>query len=94
MSTSTDPLKTTTSGLHRFRVMVHSLDQWYAVIRECRSWFNKEWSCQGNVRKKLNRNYRKEPLAVWFDVPDPRWATWIATKLALQVCVDSKYKER
>jgi hypothetical protein len=98
---NTDPLKSTTPDLQRFWVHVVTTEQWYAVMHECRAWFGKNWQCQGKVRKKLNSNsgsqyfrhsspWAKQPSAVWFDVPDARWATWVATKLSLQVVADSK----
>jgi hypothetical protein len=94
MSMNPDPLKTTTPDLQRFWVHVSTVDQWYAVMRECRAWFGKNWRCQGKVRKKLGNNpglrWVKQPNAVWFDVPDARWATWVATKMSLQVVADSK----
>ena len=94
MSMNTDPLKSTTPDLQRFWVHVATTEQWYAVMRECRAWFGKNWQCQGKVRKKLSSHsglrWVKQPSAVWFDVPDARWATWVATKMSLQVVADSK----
>jgi hypothetical protein len=87
MSTIIDPLKTTTPALHRFWVHVSSTNQWYEVMHEARAWFGKNWTCQHKVKRKLERYNPKKSIQVWFDVPDPQWATWIATKLAVQVTV-------
>lgn len=90
MSTSLDPLKTTTPDLHRFFVYVESHKQWYTVIAEARAWFGKNWKCQNKVRRKLMRmSYDETPsMPVWFDVPDPKWSTWVATKLGVRVVVN------
>ena len=96
MSTQSDPLRTTTSELHRFWFMLSTEQQWYAIIRECRSWFGTNWQGMSKVRRKLaprhTRAIRLAPLPVWFDVPDPRFATWISVKHSLQVLSDSKYQ--
>jgi len=64
-------------------------------MNEARSWFGNNWKGQGKVRKKLRgRPLHEDPVKVWFDVPDSRWPTWIATKLAIQVSSDSKEKMR
>ena len=90
MSTSLDPLKTTTPDLHRFFVYVESSKQWYTVMAEARKWFGKNWKCQSKVRRKLtNRPFiTNTPMPVWFEVPDPSWSTWIATKLGVRVVVN------
>ena len=99
MSKQLDPLKTTTPELHRFWFYVRTTEQWYAIIRECRGWFGTNWVGQGKVRRKLESRAhvgsitftRSQPVAVWFDVPDPRFATWISVKLSLQVESDAKH---
>ena len=48
----------------------------------------------GKVRKKLTpqgRWAKMSAVPVWFEVPDPRFATWIAVKMSLQVQSDAKY---
>ena len=95
MSTQFDPLKTTASELHRFWFMVSTEQQWYAIIRECRAWFGKNWQGMSKVRRKLNprnRHARISQVAVWFDIPDPRFATWISVKHSMQVQSDSKFQ--
>ena len=96
MSKQLDPLKTTAPELHRFWVKLSTEKQWYSVIQECRSWFGSNWQGQGKVRRKLDpsrsTHTTRSGVVVWFDVPDPRWATWIATKFALQVQADHPEK--
>jgi len=92
MSKSIDPLKTTTPELHRFWFMVSTEQQWYQIMRECREWFGRNWHGMSKVRKKLQGPApRLGALPVWFDVPDPRFATWIAVKMSLQVQSDAKF---
>ena len=96
MSTQFDPLKTTSPELHRFWFMLSTEKQWYDVMRECRQWFGKNWKSMPKVRRKLtNRRLPGlglAPLPVWFEVPDPRFATWISVKYSLQVQSDAKYQ--
>ena len=95
MSTQFDPLKTTAPELHRFWFMLTTEKQWYDIIRECRAWFGKNWRGMSKVRRKLNTRYPRPvgwSVPVWFEVPDPRFATWISVKLSLQVQSDAKYQ--
>ena len=86
----------TNKSLQRIHVYVTTPDQWYAVMRECRSWFGKNWRTQPRVKRKLTSPYvsrvGREPIAVWFEVPDLRFATWISVKMSLQVLGDDKLK--
>lgn len=97
VSTQSVPLRTTALELHRFWFSISTTEQWYAIMRECRSWFGKDWHCMSKVRKKLNPRYqshtgRIQNVLVWFEVPDPRFATWISVKLSIQVQSDAKYQ--
>jgi hypothetical protein len=91
MSTHADPLGKTAPELHRFYVRVRTTDQWYAVMSECRAWFGTNWHTMPRVRRKLHPRYSltTESLSVWFEVPDLRICTWIATKLSLEVTTRS-----
>jgi len=92
MSTQLDPLKTTAPELHRFWFILANQEQWYGIMRECRSWFGKNWKGMSKVRRKLGSKYSpRVQVPVWFEVPDPRFATWIAVKMSLQVQSDAKY---
>jgi hypothetical protein len=90
MSKSLNPLRTTTPDLHRFYVRLCTTEQWYAVMQECRAWFGTNWRTQPKVRRRLQRTW-EEPVEAWFEVPNSEWATWIATKLALQVRSEAKH---
>lgn len=78
--------------LYRFYVYCTSEQQWYAVMRECRTWFGTNWKCQSKRRRKLKSNWGYEEVSIWFDIPNPTWATWIGTKFALRVVSEDKYK--
>ena len=94
MSTQFDPLRTTAPELHRFWFVLSSEQQWYDVMRECRSWFGKNWRGMSKVRRKFapRVNIRVTNIPVWFEVPDPRFATWISIKLSMQVQSDAKFQ--
>ena len=84
-------------GLHRIYVSVATQEQWYAVMRECREWFGKNWRTQPRVKRKLAENRRygsvnKPGIPVGFEVPDLRFATWISVKMSLQVAGEDKHK--
>ncbi len=90
MPESLDPLKSTTEHMHRIWVEVRTLAQWYAIQQEARRWFGHQWRGQSKVRRKLDRSHRspwhgEQDVTVWFDVPDPQFATWIGVKLALRI---------
>lgn len=95
MSKQLDPLKTTAQELHRFWFSLRTEKQWYDIIRECRQWFGKNWKGQAKVRRKLSQNQRygtrATAIPIWFEVPDPRFATWISVKMSVEVQSDSKY---
>lgn len=77
--------------LLRFYVVISTTEQWYAVMRECRTWFGTQWRTQNKVRKKLQTS-RGDAITVWFEVPDAQWSTWIATKLAIEVLQEKPTK--
>ena len=79
--------------LHRFWFMISTEQQWYQIMRECRAWFGQDWRGMAKVRKKIKGPApRLVALPVWFEVPDPKFATWIAVKMSLQVQSDAKYQ--
>lgn len=95
MSKQLDPLRTTAPELHRFWFSIRTTEQWYGIMREARAWFGKNWRGMSKVRRKIDTTYRspaprREPLLVWFEVPDPRFATWVSVKMSIQVHSDSK----
>jgi hypothetical protein len=94
MSKQLDPLGKTAPELHRFWFMISTERQWYDVMQECRAWFGRDWRGMSKVRRKLHAKYSPtgKTVPVWFEVPDPRFATWIAVKMSLQVQSDAKYQ--
>lgn len=99
MSRSLDPLKETTQELHRIYFMISRPEQWYAIMKECRQTFGKNWRCQSKVLRKLAQPkrfgyYPVHPAikAVWFEIPNLAVATWIALKLGIEVRRDISHK--
>jgi len=84
----------TEQSYHRFWFVLSSEKQWYDVMRECRSWFGRNWRGMSKVRRKFvpRANIRITNIPVWFEVPDPRFATWVAVKMSVQVHSDAKYQ--
>ena len=84
---------TTEQSHHRLWFVLSSEKQWYDIMRECRSWFGRNWRGMAKVRKKLQGPApRLKALPVWFEVPDPRFATWVSVKMSVQVLSDAKYQ--
>lgn len=92
MSTSIDPLRPTAQDLHRFWFEVSNTKQWYEIIRECRAWFGNNWRTQRKVKRKLEKPQwnNNTCLEVWFEFPNPQFATWMSVKYSLQVRSDYK----
>ena len=84
MPKSLDSLRETPAVMHRIYFEVAGTQPWYAIMKEARSLFGKNWRCQGHVKRKLERNWHKTPQRVWFDVPDPTFGTWVAIKHAVR----------
>ncbi len=85
---SLDPLKTTTDAMHLCRIVVEleSAKQWYSIIREAQRVFGHgNWSGQSRIKRKLENNWERKEINVWFDVPDASFASWISVKLAVRV---------
>jgi hypothetical protein len=80
---SLDPLKTTTDAMHLYRVTVEleNAVQWYKIIREANALYGlHNWRGQPRVKRKLEKNWSRDKVRVWFDVPDQTFATWISVK--------------
>jgi hypothetical protein len=70
--------------LHRIYFCVHGLPTWYAIMGEARTQFGKSWRAQPRVKRKLERHtWTPQEHWVWFEVPDPVFASWIAVKLGV-----------
>jgi len=92
MSQSLDSLKQTAPSmhLHRVWVMLSDVDSWYNVIREANSQYGRNnWRGQSHVKRKLENNrWTKLTHKIWFDVPDPAFATWVSVKYGVIASVD------
>jgi hypothetical protein len=90
MFESLDSLKSTPLVMHRIQVQLDDVRTWYAVIRELNQTFGiGKWRGQSHVKRRLEGliwNIDRS-MWVWFEVPDPTFATWLAVKLAVQVRV-------
>ena len=87
---SLDSLRSTPLVMHRIQVQLNDVQTWYAVIRELNQTFGVgKWRGQSHVKRRLeNLIWRPDQTVwVWFEVPDPKFATWLAVKLAVQVRV-------
>lgn len=69
--------------MHRIYIEVSTVDTWYAIMKEARTWFGKDWRTQPRIKRKLLGFDTTTPVTVWFEVPDPRFGTWVAVKLAV-----------
>ena len=77
-------LERTTDAMHRIYFCVRDLPTWYAIMAEARSQFNRSWRAQPKVRRKLEQQlWQPQDQWVWFEVPDPAFATWIGVKLGV-----------
>jgi hypothetical protein len=102
MLKSMDPLKVTAPDLHRFWFKIYTPDQWYSVIHECRNLYGRNWRTKRHVLKRFNKvkslsqllqswMYVNVSREIWFEVPDPAFATWISLKYSIEVFSDYKY---
>ena len=84
MPKSLDSLKLTPESMHRIYFEVTTEKTWYALMSEARSWFGKNWKSQPRIKRKFNKYAVVTPVTLWFDVPDPKFGTWAAVKLAVR----------
>ena len=80
MHESLDSLKVTPQEMHRIYFEINDAVQWYAIMREARQMFGREWRCKKHMKRKLRYG---ETVRVWFDVPDANFGTWISVKYAV-----------
>ncbi len=88
MFESLDSLKLTPLVMHRIHVELRDVAAWYAVIRELNQIVGaNNWKGQHHVKRRLENLIwdNDKSVWVWFDVPDPKIATWLAVKLAVTV---------
>ena len=87
MSNSLNSLKETASSMHPHRVLFElvTVQDWYKVIHEANALYGvHNWRGQPRVKRKLENNaWLKKTVPVWFDVPDPAFASWVSVKHSL-----------
>jgi hypothetical protein len=77
----------TTGTLHRIYFSISDLPTWYAIMREARQQFGRNWRCQPKVKRRLERlawHLGDHYHSIWFEVPDLSFATWAAVKLGVK----------
>ena len=88
MLQSLDSLKTTALPMHKLYFELSSVDTWYAIMREARAQFGKNWRSQAHVKRRLEHaslwHLSDHAERVWFEVPDPAFGTWVAIKHAVR----------
>jgi hypothetical protein len=88
MLPSLDSLKTTALPMHKLYFELSSVDTWYAIMREARAQFGKNWRSQAHVKRRLEHAslwlLSDHAERVWFEVPDPAFGTWVAIKHAVR----------
>lgn len=71
--------------MHRIVFRLANTRQWYDVMGEARQLYARQWRSQPHTKRKLERfAYTKQLVDVWFEVPDPKFATWCAIKLGVE----------
>lgn len=99
MSESFNSLGVTPLPMHRIWIEIDSTKVWYKIIAEANREFGiGGWRSQSGVKRRLDRLHPIWPSSVngqppsakitcrvWFDVPDQKFATWIAIKYPVTV---------
>ena len=85
---SLDSLNVTPLVMHRIWFRLHTVKEWYAVMKEARVMFGTNWRTQSRVKRRLEHNNLwglnvTQTVPVWFEVPDQTFATWVAVKHAV-----------
>ena len=84
---SLDSLNVTPLVMHRIWFRLHTVKEWYAIMKEARAMFGTNWRTQSRVKRRLEQTALWEislqPVPVWFEVPDQTFATWVAVKHAV-----------
>lgn len=92
MSASLNSLESTPLVMHRIWFDLRDTETWYAIMKEATMLYGKDgWRSQPRVRRRLEKfAWEKTRVEnhVWFEVPDPSFATWISVKYSIQVRID------
>ena len=74
--------------MHKLYFELSTVEQWYAIMREAQAQFGKNCNGQRHVKRRLEHSalwrLGKHAERVWFEVPDPKFGTWIAIKHAVR----------
>ena len=85
MLESLNSLRTTPLVMHRITFRLTTKEQWYGIMREARQAYGRSWTGQPKVKRRLERSrWNRDAVTVWFDVPDPAFASWCVVKLAVE----------
>lgn len=86
MPKSLDSLKETPLIMHRIWFDIRTSAVWYAVMRDARKLYGTNWRTEKRVKRRLDQHWHgRRYHPVWFEVPDPSFATWVAVKHAVIV---------
>lgn len=69
--------------MHRVYMEIDDVRIWYKIIREANKLYGKNWRGQTGVKRRLTGSPEYFPHVIWFEVPDEKFATWIAVKYAV-----------
>ena len=93
MSASINLLESTPLVMHRIWFDLRDTDTWYAIIKEATALYGRNgWKGQPRVKRRLEKfawERNRPENHVWFEVPDPSFATWISVTYSVQVRIDS-----
>ena len=86
MPESLGSLRTTPLPMHKLYFEIADTTTWYAIMKDARIQFGKNWRGQQHVKRRLDANHWKSNAVerVWFEVPDPKFGTWVAIKHAVR----------
>jgi len=70
-------------SMHRVYMELDDFRVWYKIIREANKLYGKNWRGQQGVKRRLTSSPVRGPQMIWFEVPDEKFATWIALKYAV-----------
>jgi hypothetical protein len=84
-SESLDSLRETPTVMHRIHFEVTDTKTWYAIMKEARTLYGKNFRSQPHVKRRLENNWARKSVRIWFDVPDAKFSTWVAVKHAVNV---------
>ena len=89
MSASINSLELTPLVMHRIWFDLRDTKTWYAIMKEATVLYGKDgWKSQPRVKRRLEKfvwERKRVENHVWFEVPDPSFATWCAVKHAVIV---------